>query len=186
MALATFDQVKAFLELKKAAVTDYPSLEVLMDSMQATFETYTSRKFDLEERTATFRVSDPDGEEEFWLEGTPIESVSTVTVNGEDASYLLLNESVKLDTTTAQGDVVEIVYTGGLVDQTDEGTLVATIPKDLNMAAIRQISFEYQNRDKIAVTSMALDGNVTAIPTLKLLTYTTNILNGYKNWGTGF
>jgi len=154
--------------------------------MQATFENSTSREFDLEERTEKFRVSDSDGENLFWIKATPIESIASVNVNGSGVDFLELEGSVELTSPAVKGDLVEVTYTGGLIDQTVESTFLATVPEDLNIAAIRQISFEYQNRDKIAVPSIALDGNTTTIPTLKLLTYTENILKKYKNWGAGF
>jgi len=190
MALATFDQIKSFLELKKAAITDYPALSIILPLLQGTFEKHCSREFDLKERTKTFRVSDDDGETSFWLEGTPIVSVASVTVDGEPLTltddYLIFDERIELVSGAVKGSTVIIVYTGGLVDQTDDSSLVATIPADLNLAMIQQASYQYQNRSKLAATSVTLDTNSTKTPGLVLLPYTIQTLDNYRNWGTGF
>lgn len=191
MALATFDQLKGVLDLSKATISDYPYLELLNDSMQSTFESYCVREFDLKERTATFIVSDENGEQDLWLKGLPLSAISAITIDGSgldidndlsfsDDGHILLSTPVE------RGGKIIVTYTGGIIDQTSESTLLATIPKDINLAAVRQICFEYQNRDKIAVKSISLDGNVTTIPETNLLAYTKRILDNYKNYGAGF
>lgn len=186
MALAKFEQIKDFLELKKAAATDYPTLNILLKAMQSTFETFCSREFDLKERTAVFRVLDEDGEDFFWLKGTPIESVASVTVNGTEVGFTFGEADIKLEAAALRHSKVEVTYTGGLIDQTDDTSFLATIPADLNLAAIRQISFEYQNRAKLAATDIRIDTSSAKIPSLELLKYTMNTLNAYKNLGSGF
>lgn len=195
MALATFEQIKDFLELKKSAITDYPALGVLLKANQSQFESYTLRLFDLKTHTQTFRVTDPDGESSLWLKGTPIQSITSITVtntSGDDTSlevnddYYFDTQRIELLSAAVQGEVIVVEYTGGLVDQTSETTLLDTLPPDLNIAAIRQISYEFQNRSRLAVESVALDGNVTKYPKYNLLAYVQGTLDDYKNWGTGF
>ncbi len=190
MALATFDQVKSFLELKKAAITDYPTLSILLPLLQGVFEKNCSREFDLKERTKTFRVSDDDGQSSFWLKATPIVSVSSITVDGDAQTltddYLIFDEYIELVSDAVKGSTVVIVYIGGLVDQTDDTTLVDTIPADLNLAMIQQVAYQYQNRSKLAATKISLDTNSTTVPGLVLLPYTKQTLEDYYNWGSGF
>jgi hypothetical protein len=193
--LTTFTQIQDFLELKKATAAEYPTLTVLMAAMQQTFESYCSRQFDLKERTETFRVSDPDGETQFWLKGSPISSITSVNVTDssgtitsltEGTGYFLYSNRIEFLAEASKGSKVVIVYVGGLIDQTDETSFLETIPADLNLAAIQQISFQYQNRAKLAATSVSLDTNSIKIPALNLLSYTTDILDRYKSYGTGF
>lgn len=195
MALAKFEQIKDFLELKKDLITDYPTLSVLLPAMQKTFESFCNREFDLKERTRTFRITDEDGEYSFWLEGTPIVSITsvqltdtsnTVTSLELNDDYFFGDQNVQLLANAPKGSIVVIVYEGGLIDQTDESTFLATIPPDLNLACIRQVSFEYQNRSKLAATDIGIENNSLKIPELTLLKYTKETLNNYKNIGTGF
>ena len=195
MALATFDQIHDFLELKKSMSEDYPTLTILLSTLQTVFEKYCSREFDLKERTKIFKVSDPDGETSFWLKGTPIVSVTSITVTdteGDDTlldlndDYYSYDERVEFLSAAVRGSTVTIVYVGGLVNQTDDTSFLNTIPTDLNLAMIQQVSYQYQNRSRLAATSVSLDTNSTKTPGLILLPYTTQVLDDYKNWGTGF
>lgn len=195
MALATFAQIKDFLELKKADITDYPTLGVLLPAMQKTFEKFCVREFDIKERTRTFRITDEDGESSFWLEGTPIISITSIVATDTsnvdttlelNDDYYFDGQHVQLLAALPEGSIIVIVYEGGLIDQTDETSFLATIPADLNLACIRQVSFEFQNRSKLAATDISLDQNSVKIPELTLLKYSVLTLNGYKNIGTGF
>ena len=195
MALATFDQIKQFLELKKDSLDDYPNLSVLLNLTQKSFEKYCSREFDIKERTKKFRVSEDDGESIFWLEGTPVISVSSITVTDTSNTitpltlnddYFIFDTKIELTSPASKGSIVDIIYTGGIADQDSESTLLSTLPGDLNLAMIQQVSYQYQNRAKLAVTSIALDGNTTTLPGLILLPITRQTLDNYKNWGAGF
>lgn len=186
MTLATFAQLADYLDLKKSTIADYPTLGVLTNAMQSIFETYTSRQFDLVERVVVFRVLDEDGEDFFWLKGTPIESVSAVLVDGEPVTFTFGEADIKLETAALRHSKVEVTYLGGLIDITDDTTFLATIPPDLNLAAIRQICFEYQNRARLAATTVSLDTNSVKLPSLNLLDYTRLTLDAYKNVGSGF
>lgn len=181
MALATFEQLQNFLELNKTkTITDYPTLEILIDSMQSVFESYSSRLFDFQPHTETFRVSDPAGESIFWLKGTPIDSLTSVTLDGEslsltdDLTFSL--QDVELNTSAERGSEVQIIYVGGL----------NPIPADIILASIQQIAFQFQNRGHLAVTSLTLNDDSKKLPELDLLTGTKRILDKYRNYGPGF
>lgn len=183
MALATFNQIKNFLELKKSTLDDYPHLSVMLPLLQGTFEKYCSRLFDLKERSKTFHISDVDGQLSFWLEGTPIVSISSITVDGEPFDdYQIFEQNIELLSTAPKGSTVIITYTGGLIDQNDDDS----IPLDLNLATIQQVSYMYQNRSKLGATDISIDTNSTKLPGLVLLPIVTDVLDRYRNFGTGF
>lgn len=187
MAIVTFQEVASFLELKQSASQNYPNLVFLIDSMQSTFESYTSRLFDLEERTETFRISDEVGQDTFWIKGVPITSVAEVTIDSvAQTGFTFSDNSVRIATIASQGQTVQIRYTGGIIDNSSDMARLATLPNDLRLAAIRQIAFEYQNISRIGVTQVGIEDNARTIPTLDLIQYTRRVLDSYRNWGAGF
>jgi len=190
MALTTFDELKSYMELKKASFTDYPTLGILNDSMQSVFEGYCTRLFDSTTHIETFIISDTEGQSSFWIKGTPMTAVSSVTLDGDALvitdDYIFDNESLELVATAEKGSVLVITYAGGLVDQTSDATIESTTPGNLKLAAIRQIAFEFENRANTAASKIDLDGNSKTFPEFNLLPYTIRILDNYKNYGPGF
>lgn len=174
MFLVTFDQVQKFLGLSKTDIADYPELEVLLDSMEAVFEDYCYRKFEIKERVqkAIFTTE----EDKVAILATPIISVASVVVDGDETEYQRSDSVIQLDGIVEAYAEIVVTYTGGLyVD-------IASVPKDLNMAAIRQVSFEYQNRENIGVTSQIIDGNTNKVAEVGLLKYTRMVLDRYINY----
>ena len=185
MAIVTFADIKKFLDLTDSAITDYPGLEGILDSMQPEFEEFCSRLFDIEERTETERVSDID-KVIFPVFGVPIDTVAEVLVNAValvvSDDFTIFDTYIELEEPLEKGDLLSIRYTGGIIDNTDAPSLLATLPKELNFAAVRQISFEYQNRERIGVTQTTLDDDTQKIPETDLLNYTIRILNQFINY----
>lgn len=174
MFLVTFDQVKAFLDLSKSTLEDYPDLEFLIDSMESVFEDYCYRKFEVMERES--KTIFTTEEDKVALFGVPIISVASVFVGGEEVDYQRSDNVIKLGSVVPAYTEIIITYTGGLYLTTE------TVPKDLNIAAIRQVAFEYQNRETIGVTKQIIDGNTNEVENLGLIKYTKMVLDRYINY----
>lgn len=174
MVLVTFEQVKQFLGLNKPDLSDYPELEFLLESMEAVFEDYCYREFEIKERVQTIIFTTE--EDKVALLGVPIVTVASLTVAGDTADYKRSDSVIQLDTIVEAYAEIIVTYTGGLYLDN------AGVPKDLNMAAIRQISFEYQNRENIGVTQQIIDGNTNKVAEVGLLKYTRAVLDRYINY----
>jgi len=177
--IVNFTDLANFLNLSKTELSEYPTLGVLLDAVQSHFENHTQRLFDLKTHTQKFRVK-AFSSSKFYVFATPINDVSSVTVNSEPVdTFTILDDCIDL-TGLATGDKVEIEYIGGIVDVDD---IDNTLPQDLKKAAIYQVAFEYQNRIKIGATTIGLQGDSTTIPEINLLPNVVDILKPYRNEG---
>lgn len=183
MSIVIFDDVKEVLDLREATLEDYPKLKGIFDSMQPAFERYCSRLFDIEERTKVV-IADDYNNLKFHLDAFPITDVAEVLIDGDPVTNFNTGRNfILFDSVIDDFSKVSIRYTGGIVDNTDQSTIDATLPDDLNMAAIRQIAFEFQNIEQIAVKSRTIGDATTTIPETNLLKYTKDLLAPYVNYG---
>lgn len=175
--LVTYADLKALMDLGDSAITDYPALDTLRDSVTGAFESYTGRLFDPIARTVTQYVNN-FSLYMISLPGLPITSVSSVVVTTggdsetytEDSDFEITGYGLRLFSGVQNCKIV-ITYTGGL----------SAVPTDLNRAALLQTSYEFQGKDNIGAESVSTEGGSVSRPALGLLSTVKEILNNYKH-----
>ena len=123
-------------------------LEMLINSISTLFDTYTDRD-QLKEKTDTTLYLDGNGEREINLPRWPITSITAVTeddlilTEGKDEDYILYTEEGYLyknggDWTKNRKGIKLSSYKAGF----------ATVPKDLQLACMKQVAKEWKRQDK--------------------------------------
>jgi len=153
--LVSFDECKGLLGLVKNQ-SDYPDLHIIRESVVASIEAYTRRRFSCKHRQYNFFVMCPQKMIE--LAAIPLKTVAKVEVNGEAVGYKITCYGILLDKPIKEKNLV-IDYVGGISEVTPQ----------LKRAALLQTVYEYQNKENIGVTSISNDGGSVTIPELSLL-----------------
>lgn len=176
LELVTFADLEKLLGLTDAAITDYPALEVINDTMIVAFETELGRKLNSESRTDTQYVG-KFKKSMLNLPAIPITTMTSVTVTQlgdseswtEDEDYEVTGYGIRLLTGITNSKIVT-VYTGGLSAVSEE--------PGLNRAALYQIAYEFQSKDWIGAESVSTEGGNVTRPELTLLKETKRMLKG--------
>ena len=147
--LVPYADLKVLLGLTKAAITDYPALTLIRDSVTAAIANHTGR-FILEEDTFTESGFMVGTSGLIPLKGIPIASVASATINDSDFSssgYKVTAYGLRLTSPLSNFDW-SVTYTGAF----DEW------PADLARAALLQTAYEFQHKDTIGATQVTTDG----------------------------
>lgn len=174
LTLATFADLKKLLDLDKNALTDYPALELLVESVYEAMESYCGRTFQLDKYTETCHIWD---QEYVSLKALPITSIVSVTlvsgtVSTDLTSLVTIRDYDILLGIEASGTITT-VYKGGY----DEA------PGPLRRAHLLQVAYEYQNKDHIGAESVSNEGGAVTRPALQLIPEVKKILNRYRHVG---
>jgi hypothetical protein len=174
--LVTYADLKALLGLGDAAITDYPALNLLRESVTAAIENYLGRALESAERTVTIYTSNV-ATQMIHLKAVPVTSVSALTVtigaNAEEYGtndYEITNYGVKLYGKVSNAKI-EITYTGG----------VSEAPDAINRAALLQTAYEYQSKEQIGAESVSTEGGFVSRPALGLLKEVKRMLNSERH-----
>lgn len=176
--LVTYADLKALLGLTKAAMSDYPALEVLNDSVLYAIEEYLGRELEKSDRTETIFIGDTPSRM-ISLLGLPIASITSVTITQAqiETSYIstdydVVDYGIKMVSKFKNAKIV-VVYNGGYAD--------ADVPTKINRAALLQISYEWQSKDQIGAQSVSTEGGFVQRPELGLLKEVKRMLDGQKH-----
>jgi len=163
-----FEDLKSALDLSKAAITDYPQLEELADSVHAALESYTGRRLRaIEKVTETGFLVDSLSID---LINLPIVSISYVEVNSEEVTDYTLS-ALGLDLSAKVSYPWKVIVKGGYKD----------IPADVYRAELMQTIYEYQNINNLATKSTTNDGGSTQTNEgFALLKEVQRLLNPFK------
>lgn len=171
--LVTYANLKNLLDLEDAAITDYPALNVLRDSVTSAFEAYTGRLFESKARTETIYIGS-FATQMVKLDAIPVSSVASLTVTisettetyAEHGDYEIAAYGIKL-LSSVKDCTIAITYTGG----------ISTVPDDLARAALLQVAYEFQAKDQIGAESVSTEGGTISRPALGLLKEVRKLLN---------
>lgn len=160
--IPTYAALKAFLALEKAAITDYPDLEVIREGVYSRIESYTKRKLVLDAAVVqTFYVG-ARVKQLFALSHLPINSITSITIDGTATSgYTRIPGGIRSDREIA-GSTIVITYSGGYADAAD-------VPDNIKRAALLQVVHEFQRRKSIGATTITTQGGTAVVPELDLL-----------------
>src|SRR5436190_5696952 len=196
--LSTLSSVKARLAI--------PDLNVEFDDLLTTAITALSARFDRETnrtltRTANSTFEFDACEIEIIPPCYPIESVSKFEIKSTEAEgwveqpnidYLIRRSSVislqsPLSTTGQSGSDLStsrVTYTGGYVMPSDTpGPGQTPLPSDLEQAAVEQVAYWFQNRDKLGLLRYwPKDGIYLQLSGLDLLPSVSAVLLKYRRW----
>lgn len=170
--LVSFATLKTFLGLTKNEI-DYPDLTIIQASVVAAIENYCDREFESTSRNFSKLIEYETDKIE--VKAYPVSTVSSVTIDGVaqtvTTDYLKIERGILLASPICY-NTVAFTYTGGL----------ATIPKDLERAALLQTAYEYQRKDSIGLQTVSSDGgSITKEPELGLLKEVKQLLRLYVN-----
>ena len=175
--LVTYAALKALMTLEKAAITDYPALDELRDSVTSAIEEELDRLLESKERTETIYIG-AFSQSMLRLPAVPISSISSVTVTSgttsdtydENDEYEITDYGIRLLSSISNVKIV-IVYTGG----------ISTVPDAIARAALLQTAYEFQAKDHIGAESVSTDGGNVSRPALGLLKEVKRMLVKYKH-----
>ena len=175
--LVTYAKLKALLDLEDAAITDYPALDLLRDSVVSAFEEYTGRLLESVERSKTIYIG-ALGTHQLSLEAIPVTAVSSlvVTVSEDDETYTehddyeIAGYGLRLLGKVSNCSIA-ITYTGGISD----------VPDNLARAALLQTAYEFQSKDHIGAKSVSTEGGSISRPALGLLKEVKRLLDRSKH-----
>ena len=177
MALFRFEAIRDLIDLEgpvskegPAELSDFPQIALLMDSVQASIESFCGRVFELESYTETGFI---DGLE-LYLPALPIKKIKSFEVDGVsvDISQLKITRSGVRIPNFALDAQWKLKYQGGFDD----------IPADIQRAALLQTVYEYNRLPNVGATSVSTDGGSTRTPELGLLQEVKNLLWKYRNY----
>lgn len=175
--LVSYADLKAFLDLTEAAITDYPALNIIRTSVTSAIEEYLDRFLESIERTETIYIGRYKTNM-LGLPAIPIASISSITVTiGSDAEtyteheeYEITHYGIKLLVSLTNAKVV-IVYTGG----------IAVVPGVINRAALLQTVYEFQAKEHVGAESVSNTGGSVSRPALGLLKEVRRMLENEKH-----
>ncbi len=169
MEIVTFEDLKALLDLEKAAMSDYPALELIAELVQPSFEQYLGVQFDEERRSFSKYIENPT--KLIPLEGLPVKSISTLQFEGMDITgYTIVEFGLRLGAEISNG-LLECTYTGGLQE----------VPSWLRRAATLQVAYEYQTKEHIGSDYVTTEGGSVGRPALKMLNDVKRILDPHRH-----
>ena len=179
------------------------SLNVQYDDLLTTALTALSSRFDRETNRTLARTVNATHEldasdTEIIPTCTPIEAVSKFEIKYNETDgwvqqanvdYLIRNSCIislssPLSTLNSQASTCRITYTGGYVlPGNTPGPGQTALPPDLEQAAIEQVAYWFQNRDKLGLLRYwPKDGVYLQFDKLDLLPTVLAILRKYERW----
>lgn len=174
--LVTYADLKALLSLTDAAITDYPALNLLRESVTAAIESYLGRELESKSRSATIYASNV-ATQMIHLKAVPVASVSalTVTIGTDSEDYTANDYEITVYGVKLYGKVsnakIEITYTGG----------ISTVPDAINRAALMQTTYEFQSKENIGAESVSTEGGFVSRPALGLLKEVRRMLSSERH-----
>jgi hypothetical protein len=187
IALVTLADARLYSGKTVGAETEDDSIiETLIDGISAGFNSYVGRR--IIEQTETIAYLDGNGKETILLPRYPNVTITSLTeddvalTEGEDEDYRIYSDEgmiVRLEGRWAKGrkNIILTSYKAGYA--------LASLPKDLKMVALEQVSFEYGNfRNKMLGVSSrsASDGSVTRFETGQFLKSVQAVLDRYRDF----
>lgn len=167
MALLTkFEELQPLLNLSKA-VTEYPALPLIQDSVEAAIAGFIGRTIKFDKYKETLWT-----DSYLIVNALPIKSIVQITLDGvvvDESNYK--RKPNWIEWYGEAGVEVVVTYKGGF----------ETYPAELKRAATLQTVYEYQNRDHIGANSIANEGGSVQVPELGLLKEVQRILKPYKH-----
>jgi len=170
-SIVSFADLKAYLNLSKDTIDDYPALAVNVDLVHAALEDYCGRYIGEEEINVEESYHEFDSTKIVNLKHLPITAINSFKVNDVEidiGSYTVGKYGLvtRFDISDAH---VYIDYDGGYED----------IPTALYRAELIQIAYEYQTNDHIGATDVSTDGGSVSTPAIGLLSTVKQLLNPY-------
>lgn len=193
MLLTTKDRYFAFYpdDTAGAASASFPAqLDMRIASVSRTVERYLERNgryAELTERTQTF-TPDMDGTRSVRVMGYPIESIESVTVDGDllvagddyipNSTLGVINFSVEYFPVQAiPEESISVIYTGGMAE--DTAAFVESYP-DIESAVLTQVNFELTRYKTIANKSISNGASSSSMNHYGLLDEVIRILDSYS------
>jgi len=164
--IVSFDDLKSVLSLSKDAITDYPNLAIIQDSVHVALEDYAGRRLGGIEKLSESGFI--NNENHIDLENLPITSVTSVKIDGVAVTNYTIDKLGITLNSNASGKW-EIVTKGGFKN----------IPSAIYRAELFQITYEYQNINNLAAKSFTNDGGTVSLPGYVLLEQTKSLINKY-------
>jgi len=180
-----------------------PDLDVQYDALLTTFLTALSSRFDKETNRTLMRTVNSlhefdAGDTEILPACYPIESVSKFELKTSEAegwveqtnvTYLIRRNCIvslasPLSTLTTQPSTCRLTYTGGYVmPGTSPGAGQTALPSDLEQAAVEQVAYWFQNRDKLGLLRhWPHQGTYLQFDKIDLLPSVTAVLKQHQRW----
>ena len=176
--LVTYADLKKLLGLTKAAISDYPALEVINNSVLYAVEEYLGRRLEKDDRTETIFIGNTPSQM-ISLLGLPISSIASVSITQAQTvaaytsvDYDITDYGIRMLSKFSNAKII-VTYNGGYED--------ADVPTKINRAALLQISYEWQSKDQIGAMSTSTEGGYVQRPELGLLKEVKRMLNGKKH-----
>ena len=167
----TFDDVKQ--QLPAISDEDQDFVEMLIEAFYLRAEQETGRRF-LTQTSTTEVFSVHKGQMSVRLTRYPISSITSVKQDsgGEFSTATAMDaDNYEILTLGDEGVVrlrwngfnggpgsVQVVYVGGLISKLANAHAATSVPWDLRMAAIRQVTFWYQRRSSLGLQSESIGG----------------------------
>ena len=175
--LVSYADLKSLLDLEETAITSYPSLSVIRDSVVSAIESYIDRDLESGDYETTLFLTSKTAQ--LKLSALPIASVASVVVTqyGEDTTlafddYMILDYGLHLYYPVSNCKVV-VNYTGGYD--------AADVPEPIKRAALLQTAYEFQSKEQIGASSVSNEGGSVQRPALGLLKEVRRMLDRYKH-----
>lgn len=141
----TSDLAKLYARID--ADTDNSIVELLIDSAQKAFETYTQSP--LYQSTVTAEFSASSGNIRFQVPLKPIVNIASVQQDGSDIDYQKQGNWLVIDSFNSEKGLITVEYTAGLYEEND------TIDPDIKEGLLKYINSNYNDREDIAGMSVS-------------------------------
>lgn len=186
MSVDWVEAVKVYLKDAGALAAAGPTLEALAQGIEPAIETYIGRRLTIEEYD---EIQDGNGRSVLYLKECPVQSVTSLEVNGETISVaapgaitsppqrcIIAKNQRALQFTdgsvfTVGPAMVRVVYKAGY----DE------VPGDIVTAGTVWIAFLFKNRDRLGITQQSIGGQQTYF-TDKMPDPVKTILDRHRLW----
>ena len=170
------NDLKPFLDLEGASISDVQGLSVIADSAHDAIESYIGRKLVSSKAERTDTGNELLKTKFLFLEYFPIASITSVTIDGTllgSDDYIIRPFGIELKSGSIQNLDWTIIYQGGF-----DGTVNA----DLVRAELIQVAYEYQSKDHVGAESVSTEGGSIRRPEIGLLKEVKRILDaGYSS-----
>lgn len=189
--LTTLSTVKTRLRLDDSDVRDDALLTNFIALASARFENDANRSFGI----AAYHDEFQGDETELRVKAYPIFSVTSLSLKTTETEgwvvqsnidYIIRRNcllSLRAPLGTADA-VLRLSYSGGFNLPGDIPEIgVTALPDDLQLAAVEQIAYWYQNKDRLGITSLSgSDGSISQFSKLDLLPIVSSVLAKFERY----